>query len=308
VLAAFQERAAPLAPIGGVPSEWIIASLVLVLWAGIFILFGRRQRKFSKQRNREIAEKLIASLPSELERVRSEATAVAGLRLDELQELTAEFERLGFVQRGDYRITFGKDELTRGFFRLFYQVEKHCFADLGVLRKTLEAGKGPFLYGISSSLEESWGIGTGNSKPSVINYLWRLPKLLQVKNPIASPEELLTIHLELRENIARDLELKIIADPSAENFFARSDNTRRLRKEALLNRDIVKDLSEAKRIEEQGHWEWLGDYPHEAARRAKGKNLRPLMEFSPTYSLPQSDALDEMDAAKDTGPTDKSNG
>jgi hypothetical protein len=301
VLAAFQQRAAPLAPIGGIPSEWIIASLIFAVWVGIFILFGRRQRRYTKQRNREIAEKLIASMPSALKRVPSEASSVHGLRLDELQKLTAEFVRLGFVQGGDYRITFASDEITRGFFRLFRHKEKYCFADLGVLRKTLETGEGPFLYWISSSLEEAWGIGTGNSKPSMINYLWRLPKVLQVNQPNGSLEELLTIHLELRENVLRDLELKVITDPSAENFFTRSDNTRRLRRETLLNRDIIKDLSEAKRVEEQRHWEWLGEYPQEAAKRAKGKKLRNIPMSFPVYSVPQPDALEEM-KEKDSEP------
>lgn len=289
MLAAFQERAAPLAPIGGVPSDWIIASLVLALWIGIFVLFGRRQRKYTKQRNREIAEKLIAALPSTLKRVCSEASTVAGLRLDELQQLTAEFERLGFVQAGDYRITFAADEATRGFFRLLHHKEKYCFADLGVLRKTMETGEGPFLYGISSSFEEAWAIGTANSKPSVIGYLWRLPKILEAKNPNASPEDLLTLHLELRESIARDLELEIITDPSAENFFARSDNTRRLRREALLKCDILKDIAEAKRIENRGHWEWLGEYPQEAAKRAEGKRLRIIPMSLPVYTRPQTE-------------------
>jgi hypothetical protein len=301
VLAAFQQRAAPLAPIGGIPSEWIIASLIFAVWVGIFILFGRRQRRYTKRRNREIAEKLIASMPSALKRVRTEASSVPGLRLDELQKLTAEFERLGFVQAGDYRITFANDEVARGFFRLFHHKDKHCFADLGVLRKTLDTGEGPFLYSISSSLQQEWEIGTGNSKPSMINYLWRLPKVLQVKQPNASLEELLTIHLELRENVVRDLELKIITDPSAENFFTRSDNTRRLRRETLLNRDIIKDLSEAKRVQEQGHWEWLGEYPQEAAKRAKGKKLRNIPMSFPVYSVPQPDALEEM-KEKDSEP------
>jgi hypothetical protein len=105
--------------------------------------------------------------------------------------------------------------------------------------------------------------------------------------------------LELRENVVRDLELKIITDPSAENFFTRSDNTRRLRRETLLNRDIIKDLSEAKRVQEQGHWEWLGEYPQEAAKRAKGKKLRNIPMSFPVYSVPQPDALEEMKEMKE---------
>jgi hypothetical protein len=52
----------------------------------------------------------------------------------------------------------------------------------------------------------------------------------------------------------------------------------------------------------KGNWEWLGAYPEEAARRAIGKN------FSPTLSLPPSHALDKVDAATDSGSSERSDG
>jgi hypothetical protein len=52
--------------------------------------------------------------------------------------------------------------------------------------------------------------------------------------------ELLTIHLELRENVRRELGVEIVADSSVEKHFARSDEMRRQRREALLNRNIIK--------------------------------------------------------------------
>jgi len=52
----------------------------------------------------------------------------------------------------------------------------------------------------------------------------------------------------------------------------------------------------------EGKREWLGAYLEEAARRTRGKN------FSPTLSLPPSHALDKVDAAKDSGSSERSDG
>jgi hypothetical protein len=284
----------PLGPIRGNDLEWIVAALFALLWIGIFILFGTRQRRYRKQRNREIAEKIVASLHTSIKRVPAVADQVRGLRHDELQQITAEFERLGFVQAGDYRFFFDTEEEERGFFRVFFHKVNHCFADVGVTRRTLDDGKGPLLFGISSSLDGGWGIGTGNGKPRTITYLWRLPKLVQTKQPGASPGKLLERHLELRDYLVNGLGLQVLTDSSVENWFARGDNTWGLRKEALLDRDIVADLREAQRVEKQGHWEWLGDYPQEAARRGTGKKLRIIPEAFPVYEVPQKDAVEQM--------------
>jgi hypothetical protein len=264
----------PLGTTGGNSLEWIVAALFAVLWIGIFILFGTRQRRHRKQQNREIAEKIVARIPSSFKLVPTREDQIRGLRHDELQVISTELERLGFTLAGDYRLFSGVEQEARGFTRVFFHTVHHCFADVGVTQKMLENGGGPFLVGIASMLDENWGIGTGNSKPRVVSYLWRLPRLLQTKQPGASPEKLLDRHLELRGYLAEDLQLQVITDSSVENWFARGENTWRSRKEALLARDIISELPKAARVEKQGHWEWLGDYPQEAARRGRGKKLR----------------------------------
>jgi hypothetical protein len=127
-------------------------------------------------------------------------------------------------------------------------------------------------------------------------------------SPDATPEELLRRHLDQRTSLANDLNLEVLTDLSLQNRFRRIAESMVMRREVLLNRDILVELPEAKRIEGEGKWEWLGDYPQEAVRRAKGKNLRPLMELSPTYRLPQSDALEKMREADNSGSTEKSDG
>lgn len=277
--------------------DWLVFLTIAGIWVTLYYLDRRRRVASRRRQSREFAEKLIAALPSSIHFTPKEASAIPGLNLEELRRITSDIERLGFVQAGDYRISVNDEKTERGFFRLFHHPEKHCFADTGAVGKSLASGDGAFLFGISSSLEEDWAIGTGNSKPSVIKYYWRLPKHLGVYKPKVSFEELFRIHCELRDRLAHDLQLNVIADASVGNHLARDQNTHRLRREALLNRDVVKEYREAKRIQDQGEWEWLGDYPEEAARRVRGKRLRPLMELSPTYRVPQEDALERMDRA-----------
>lgn len=283
-----------LEPLKGGYLDWTIFLVIAAIWGVIFFLFRRSSRANLRRRSRELAEKLVTALPSSIQCNPKMAGAVPQLNQAELQRITSEVEAFGFVQAGDYGIYFDNQESQRGFFRLFYHPEKHCFADTGVTGKALASEDQTFLFGISSSLENDWGIHTANSAPAVIKYYWRLPKLLKVLKPRASFEELLHTHMDLRSRVVRDLELRLSADSSVEHFFRRVENTRLLRRETLLNRDVIGEYREAKRVQEEGEWEWLGDYPEEAARRARGKKLRPLMELSPTYSLPQDDALEQM--------------
>jgi hypothetical protein len=299
--AAFQEQAAPLvAPILGISADWIIFSLVLSIWIAIFVLFGRGQRSRRRQQNRELANKIIAGMASSVQRTPAEARSFPGIRHHELLQRSSEFERLGFTQSGDFTFSFNGEAEIRGFFRLFYHPFEHCFAEVGLTRKSLKDENEAFLLGVTSSLEPGWAIGTATARPSITGYLWRLPKVLEIKRPGASPEELFNRHLQLRRRVIQDLRLGVTEDSSVQNRFTRGDNTMRLRKEALLNRDIIGDFREAKRIQEQGPWEWLGDYPQVAARRAKGKKLRNIPDTFSVYTAPQKDALEALNNSTDS--------
>jgi hypothetical protein len=293
--AAIHGQAVPLiALILGIPADWIIFSLVLSIWIGIFILFGRGRRRWRDQKNREIAERITAGMASSVQRTPAEARSVPGIRHHELQQTSSEFERLGFVQSGDFTFSFNEESEIRGFFRLFYHPSEHCFAEVGLTTKSLKNASRGFLFVVTSSLEGEWAIGASNVRPTITSYLWRLPRVLEIKKPEAPPEELFNCHLQLRRKVLQDLHLSVIEDSSIQNRFARGDSTRRHRKEALLNRDIIGDYPEAKRIREEGTWEWLGDYPQEVARRAKGKTLRNIPDTFPAYAVPQKDALEEL--------------
>jgi hypothetical protein len=260
----------PLAPVGDVSTEWIIAALMLLLWAGIFILFGRRQRKYNRRQNREIAERLVSHLPPHpyYQRDPAPASEVPGLNQLEFEKLTAEFEKIGFVRQLDYRlIPVGQQEM-KGFARVLSHPEHLCFGEVMCTRQMLNESAVPG-FGINSVLQDGWEIGSTNLKPRPMLYLWRLPRGLSLRLPGLSPGELLRRHLELRTRVTTDLEVSVRADVSLEDFFSWSTETIRKKREILFTRNIVKELREANRIVERGYWEWLGDYPMEKARHIK---------------------------------------
>ncbi|HEX4545251.1 MAG TPA: hypothetical protein VH110_02740 [Candidatus Acidoferrum sp.] len=278
--------------------DWLVFLFVAVAWLVIFLLFRNLGSTSRRRRSREIAEKAVkAGDPCRnAERVPVDAVMVEGLPQAELERLTDEFLRLGFTQVLDYRLRLPGHAKLNSFGRALVNRKLFCFAEIMAAQKALETG-GSLLCGLDSYLENGWRLGAINRKPSSMDYLQRLPRNLRLMVPDATPAELLQLHLDQRNNLTRDLKVEVLTDLSLDARFNKIAESMALRNEALLNRDIIAEFSDARSIEAEGKWEWLGDYPREVARRMRGKNLRPLMELSPTYSLPQDDALEQMNKA-----------
>ena len=275
--------------------DWLVFVSIAAVWLIVLFLFLKLGVKSRRKRSREIAEKAVrASDPyRNAERVPVDAGTVEGLRQEELQRLTDEFARLGFAQVLDYRLRLPGDATLSAFGRTLVNREIDCFAEVMATQKILEQG-GPLLFGLDSYLENGWRAGALNRGPHKTDYLQRLPKNLRLMVPDATPAELLQLHLNQRNNLAKDLKLQVLTDLSLETRFRKTAEFMALRLEAMLCRDILAELPEAQRIQAEGKWEWLGDYPEEMARGLGGRTLRPLMELSPTYSVPQDDAWEQM--------------
>jgi len=173
-------------------------------------------------------------------------------------------------------------------------------------QKSLE-GKEPLLFGLDSYLEDGWRIGSVNRKPHKLDYFHRLPRSLTLMLPDATPGRLFQRHLELRKNVAGDLGLQLLTDLSLEARFEKIAESQPLRREALLRSDILAELADARGVEEENSWEWLGDYPQEKVRRIKGKKLLSVPEAFPVYAVPQKDALEMVDEPKDDSSDDEAN-
>jgi hypothetical protein len=276
--------------------DWLVFLSVALVWLVLLLLFKNLKSTSRRRRSREIAERAVkASDPyRNAERVPIDARSVEGLPQVELEHLTDEFVRLGFVPVFDYRLRLADHSDLNSFARSMVNRELFCFAEIMATQKALETD-GALLFGLDSYLEDGWRLGAINRRPFLIDYLQRLQKNPRLMIPDATPAELLQLHLDQRNNVARDLKIKVLTDLSLETRFRKNAEFMALRRETMLSRDILTELSEARRIQKEGKWEWLGNYPNEVARRMKGQRLRPLRELSPTYSVPQDDALEQMD-------------
>jgi hypothetical protein len=275
--------------------DWtIFLGVILTVLIGYFLSKNHKAVLY-RRKNREIAEKAVAAGNRfrNAERVPVDANSVKGLRGAELQRLSEEFGQLGFTPVRDMRLrAVGETELS-SFARQFVHRDLKCFAEIMATQKTLE-DSGPLSCGMSSFLEGEWSIGCLSRAPFEVNYLWRIPKAIVEYLPGAGPGECVQRHLELRARVMSELSIAVLEDLSNEFYEAKVRERLERRRVALLNADILAELAEAKRVAAQGEWVWLGDYPQEVVRRAKGKKLRHLEEISPTYRIPQDDSIEQM--------------
>jgi len=298
------EAAATLVFRSGDYADWIIFLSVASIWIALFYLLRRREIISRRRRSRELVEEIGDKSRDPYEYIQVDADSVPGLRLSELQQCTEILERLGFRRLSDHRL-LGKGETSpHSFGRSLVNEELHCYVDLIAIQKTLDA-EGSLIFGFSSFLQDGWSLGSSSSGSIAGHYVRRHPRNLALYIRGCPLEELLQRHLGLRDRVLKELGISAVQDTSLEGYRERVRKRMKERRQAFLRHDILGEWPEAKRIEQEGYWEWLGDYPQEAARRAKGKNLRPLMELSSTFKLPQSDALEGV---KDSESTEKSDG
>ncbi|HLZ12863.1 MAG TPA: hypothetical protein VKP58_09765 [Candidatus Acidoferrum sp.] len=249
--------------------DWLILFFIAVIWVAAFFLSKRNVVANRRRRSRELAEKIIRKSKEPYEYIPVEAQSVTGLRLNELQQSTETLERLGFRRLSDHRLLGKGETIPHSFARNLVNEDLHCFADLIAIQKTLDA-RGPLIFGFSTFFEAGWSIGASSSGYIAGKYYRRVPRSLSLIIRDCDLEELLRRHLAMCDRVMRDLGVSVLQDVSLEGYRQRLRERMSERRQAFLQRDILAETTEAKRIEAQGHWEWLGDYPRFADRN-RGK-------------------------------------
>jgi hypothetical protein len=275
-----------------------------VIWIALSYFLNGNGIVLRKRKSRKLAEKALEEVPETYAYIPADAGSVAGLRQDELQTYTESLERLGFRKLADSTLLGSGEATPHAFGRCLVNEEMRCFAELIATQKTLNVS-GPLIFGFNTDMGNGWSVGSTSSNLLKFRYLRRLPRSLIQCEPQATLEELLRYHVGLRDRVTTDLGVRVLEDTSLEGYRQRIQQRLMERRETFLRRDILAEWDEATRIAQEGRWEWLGDYPEEAARRAKGTTLRPLTELSPTYSVPQSDAVERIRTSEDNGSIEK---
>jgi hypothetical protein len=235
---------------------WVVSVLALV-----FVLLTLWLRFL----NRKVRKALVAVMPTEIQFESIDPAELPGLNKEQLAQLTANLEHLGFAWLRDYTVTWPGKPAPRGFARLFLHRQERCFAEIMATAQGIEKGL-PLGVAINSYLENDWDLGTSNLALKRGDHFMQLPKVLRMRYPDAAPAELLRRHLVRRKEMLDGLHLNILSDLSVENYFARIRKRMAERRESLQHRQPLDELPTADVLAALRSYEWLGAFPKECKR------------------------------------------
>ncbi len=261
--------------------------IVLLLFAVLFLHFLKVQ--------------LVQAIALDLRCIEADAEEFPALDTKSLQRYTAAFESIGFVQTMDYSVTAESTPVQPAFARLLAHHEHHCLAEINqffppgrqpapprcLVMSFMEEDSAAPAQAASSlpesklpppipevpgdaknEFDESWSLTMTDREPEGLLYLLRRPRSLVIRDPEATPAQLLHAHLERRRHIVRQLGLHVATDVTPATFFARCLRINREQRRILERKNIFVGLIEAVFIGRK-NYEWLGDYPQAARRRQK---------------------------------------
>jgi hypothetical protein len=241
---------------------WVASALAMGF---VFLTLGL------KMLNLKVREALVAVLPTEIQFESIDPVELPGLNKEQLAQLTADMEHLGFAWLRDYSVAWPGKSAPRGFARLFLHRQERCFAEIMATAQGMEKGS-PLGVAINSYLENEWDLGTSNLALKRGDHFLQLPKVLRMRYPDAAPAELVQRHLVRRREMLDGLHLNILSDLSVENYFARIRKRMAERRESLQRRQPLDELPTADLLAAQRSYEWLGSFPKEC-KRLKARNL-----------------------------------
>lgn len=240
----------------GVP-QWLLPLAYIIPSILIFVLVFLVFTKFL----------IVTSLPKTVEFLPVHPDEFPELDLNSLEKYTRDLESLGFTKLMDYKLG---GEAVRGLARLFAHPEFYCFAEVNQM---FPSGKKPTSVQsvITSYLEQDWSLSTTDRQTLGFNsgliYMMRRPRSLWNSEPLATPTELVEIHLKRRQQISIDLGVSILTDISADAYLAEARKAARDRKEVIKRKNIVVGFWEAFMFAKNPRLEWMGEYARIADRK-----------------------------------------
>lgn len=212
-----------------------------------------------------IQNKIVKESETEFKPLPTDVQEFDKLDKNKLNQITQEFEALGFKNLKDY-----KQDLDNilVFVRLMVNEQYYCYAGISEQfqgEKTLL----PLNFSISSSWEDDWVLGHTNQRVVGIDYIGFPSKEINFYNSDATPRELFYSHIEKRRQISEDLGLKIITDVSWDWFVEKRNLTIKNQPRLWKKRNLIIALIKATLIELKQPQEWLGDYRKLAKQRSK---------------------------------------
>lgn len=250
--------AAILVPVSMSPMVWIFVAFAA--WEGWSI---PRQKTVVQP---GIRDQILQGIPERLEFGQAYPDQYPQLDRETFQQWTEQLQELGFQWASDYRPANAPASWPPGIARLFVHPEQRCYAEVAQVFPANGQPIGPWCA-VLSYMEADWQLATSNVRHSdPATYLMRRPRSVWSRHPEAGVPELFRLHLERRQQIARDLGTQ--PAPAAQAVYFEQQN-----RDSQARRAVVAGMTDAQLIleyrEAQANTptEWWGDYSPAATQR-----------------------------------------
>ena len=184
-----------------------------------------------------------------------------GLDRAHFEQQTRTLEELGFEILADYKLT---NSVVVGFARCFSHPQQYCFCEINQCFPT--NGDPISNCFIGSLLQQDWMLVHLNQPISIANslsYLWRSPRTVVFFLPAGAHPHLPTLlqtHLEMRQQMVRNLGITVQTDVSWEAYQAHEQQMTTYRRQRLQQRNFFLGMLEVLLFELNPKSVWLGDY------------------------------------------------
>lgn len=202
---------------------------------------------------------ILGAMPEDLDFRQARPGDFPDLDTAKLAKWTRAFLDLGFQRLMDYTMDCEIDLGNQGFARLLHHPEQHCYAEIN---QAFTAGGDaiPMRCMVVGFLDDGWTVLVTNRTPGKENYLLRRPRAVWRSLPDETPEMLLQELLRLRKKMARDLDIGVDRDGSADHYFDEEKAAARERKEVIRGRSSLGIQIELWTYDRNPKHEWLGEY------------------------------------------------
>ena len=200
-----------------------------------------------------LAEHVVFNKTSVLE----SPTITTVSEMDEILHFTNELKAAGFVFAADYQVVTEPRSRAMGFVRVFIHPVYKCYAEVTQIVNVLNRPR-PIACTIISDFGEGWSFATSNREFDGIAYALRTPQSFWSSTPQAHPLQLLEMHLEQRESIAKANGRSVEKELSAEIFQANANALSQLRKANFKRRNILLFIHEADFCTASQKRNWVG--------------------------------------------------
>jgi hypothetical protein len=186
--------------------------------------------------------------------------------------ITEELKALGFLREIDGKGRARAPKWTisyKGHFsllRLFKHPGHLCYATIAQ-PFLFHKPRGPISCSVISFLEDGWSLTTTQFKLAALGYASRRGKGLWQSRPGATPVELLSDHLELRNHLSNDVGTEACKDLSFDRWCYSQNVNWAERRKRLWRRSIYSIFIESIQLRRNPQFEWLGDYAQITAQR-----------------------------------------